>query len=72
MGENHPPTTVSLELELVEGLAGMWSATNETQGAARAPLGDVLSEQLKIGVPFVADDFSARETAHWNDLAMCE
>ena len=39
-----------------------------TQSAARAPLGDVFGEQLKIGVPFVADDFSARETAYWDDL----
>lgn len=34
----------------------------------RAPLGDVLCEQLEIGVPFVADNFSARKTTHWDDL----
>ena len=68
MGEDHPSTTVPLELKLVEGLAEVWSATGGAQGAACVPLGDVLGEQLEVGVPLVADDFSARETAHWNDL----
>jgi len=38
VGEDHPPTTVSLELELVEGLARVWSATNKsTMGSTRTP-----------------------------------
>lgn len=33
-----------------------------------APLALVLREQLKVGVPFVTDDLSAREAANWNNL----
>ena len=38
------------------------------QSAIGAPLGNVLGEELKVGVPFVADNFSARETTDWDDL----
>jgi len=46
VGENHPSTAVPLELELVKGLA----------------LGNVFGEELKVGIPFVTDDFSALES----------
>ena len=68
VGENHPSTAVPLELELVESLTGSGSARTRAQGAALVPLGDVLGEELKVGVPFVADDLSTRETTDWDDL----
>ena len=47
---------------------GSGSARTRAQGAALVPLGDVLGEELKVGVPFVADDLSTRETTDWDDL----
>ena len=40
----------------------------ESARAVRAPFGDVLGEQLNVCVPLVADDFSAREAADWDNL----
>jgi len=51
MSENHASTTISFELKFIESI----------------PFTHVFCEELKVRVPFVADDFSARETAHRND-----
>jgi len=51
MGKNHASATISLELKFIESV----------------PFTHVFCEELKIRVPFVANDFSAGETAHRND-----
>lgn len=35
-----------------------------------APFALVLRKEFKVGVPFVTDDLSTRETANWDDLLM--
>lgn len=53
MRQHHPATTVSFELELIEGLAFAF----------------VVGQELQVVIPFVADVFAAGETAnrynHW-------
>jgi len=51
MGENHASATISFQLKFIESI----------------PFTHVFCEELKVRVPFVADDFSAREAAHWDD-----
>lgn len=51
MSENHASATISFQLKFIESI----------------PFTHVFCEELKVRVPFVADDFSAREAADRND-----
>jgi len=51
MGKNHASAAISFKLKFIESV----------------PFTHVFCEELKVRIPFVADDFSAGETAHRND-----
>ena len=72
MSENHAPATISFELKFIESIPGEKSKSGRRATImgrqADGPFTHVFCEELKVRVPFVADDFSAGETAHRNDL----
>lgn len=52
MRQHHAPTTVSLELEAIEGI----------------PLIHILRQQFEVVIPFVSNHLATRKTAHWDNL----
>ena len=73
--EDHTATAVPLQLQLVKRISakdGEQRVQREDERRADGPFGDVVGEKLEVGVPLVADNLSAREAPHRNNLSQSE
>ena len=79
MGEDHTPTAVSFKLQFIKGftkkLGGETVNGGKKKGSGFAesvvtdvPFGHVFCEEVEISVPFVANDFPAREATNRDNL----
>ncbi|KAG6876428.1 hypothetical protein C0993_003189, partial [Termitomyces sp. T159_Od127] len=64
MRQHHAPTTIPLQLELVEciavkGISHVIACIPIKNAGCDVPFADILRQELQIGVPLVTDDFSA-------------
>ena len=62
VGENHTPAAISFQLQLVKSVTGEVGKTWEKKEATDAesvdePFVHVFCEELKVGIPFVANNF---------------
>ena len=72
MGQDHATAAVALELEFVESISvafhGNFQLCSVILAVIDVPFTIVPAQEVKVGIPFVADNLAAREAANRNNL----